>query len=504
MLPEIETVDQAALDRFILDLIEADFEPGEYGGRPAWRGPIDPALADLTDAKEMVIWLEDGWPYVQPHVMVKGLRPSVHLQGDLLCLWPRADESMGWMRLGDLRERLREWAERYRGAATSDDPNLDPNAYWPYPDPKVLATVDLTGVPWGDGGSGYLRGELDANGLVLRIGENGPLRVRWYGRAALRQLPVNLDMLTNALQKDQATNLRRELERVGEEGGTDILMLIWGTPVGEPNILVLRLGRDTSSGTVTSAACEVARTDERILLLRAGPDAPFLRPKAVTLFGAGAIGSQLASLLARSGVGRLRVTDVQRLRPGDVVRHAGTHGYVGYPKSFVTRIVAREYAPWTDVDVEFESPWSPARIRELCDRADLVIDATGSVTFPDQLSRLLADTGTPMLSIALYRGGDIARARLMPPGGPAIHERSAPTYRTIPPGPGELAPVWETGCAAPVNNAPPAAVGSAAGLAARWAVEILTGRQAEAADIVEVYRPVEAPFDGIGTYRFGP
>lgn len=73
----------------------------------------------------------------------------------------------------------------------------------------------------------------------------------------------------------------------------------------------------------------------------------------------------------------------------------------------------------------------------------------------------------------------------------------------IPAGPLEDLPAWETGCAAPVNNAPPVAVVSAAALAARIAVEVLTGREDGNFDIVEVYRPLETPpFDVVGYRRY--
>jgi molybdopterin/thiamine biosynthesis adenylyltransferase len=268
-------------------------------------------------------------------------------------------------------------------------------------------------------------------------------------------------------------------------------------------VVVLRLSRDPGTGEVRSTACEVARVDHDVLVLRAGPDAPTLRGKSVVVFGVGAIGSHLGVLLARSGVGKLTLVDGQRLRPGDIVRHAAPDETVGVPKAYATQLTLRQYAPWTTTTFVAEAPWGPGKIRELCEGADLIVDATGSITFSDLLDRSLVDTEVPLLSVALYRGGDVARVRLVPRNGVRLHERAEPQYRLIPTGPVEPAPVWETGCAAPVNNAPPASVASAAALAGRWAIELLAERTTESIDIVEVYQPIEEPFDRIGTQRFG-
>jgi hypothetical protein len=280
-------------------------------------------------------------------------------------------------------------------------------------------------------------------------------------------------------------------------------MMIWGTPVGVPNVLVVRLKRN-SEDEVVGEAMEVARTDEDVLILRAGPDASTLRAKSVVVFGQGAIGSNVTLLLARSGLGKCTIFDGARLRPGDVVRHAGLEVSVGNPKVNAVSLAAFMAAPWTDVRKIDRSSWDPDALAKAAADADLVIDAVGESSFTDQLSRRLARETTSLLSVALYRGGAAARVRLWSPGGMPFHERaSSADFPTIPPGPLEEAPRWESGCASPVNNAPPAAVVSAAALATRAAVEVLTGRDAGNFDVIEVYRALEAePIDAVGYRRY--
>jgi hypothetical protein len=431
---------------------------------------------------------------------VEGLKPSVHLNESALCLWRVGDDSLAWLRLPDLRARIAQWADRYRGRATFDDPVLDAHLYWRPIEPNILATVDLSQVHWGNGGSGDLSAALDEP--LLAIGADGPLRVRWYGRDDMRHPPVNMAMIYEGLKSSQARNLERTLQQVGRPGGTDILMLIWTTPVGEPNVLVLRLSRD-EVGEVQGKAVEVARTDEEVLIRRAGPDAPTLRPKSACVLGQGAIGSNLTLLLARSGLGNITIADGQILRPGNLVRHAVDKYSVGYAKVIGVSVTGKSAAPWTTFRPVSESSWDPNAIGGLAAGTDLVIDAVGESSYTEQLSRRLADGTIPMLSVALFRGGAVARVRVQAPGGTPLYLREdSRTSPVIPPGPLETALAWETGCASPVNNAPPAAVASAAALAARVAVDVLTGREVGDFDAIEVYQPLEfAPFDRVGYVR---
>jgi molybdopterin/thiamine biosynthesis adenylyltransferase len=499
-LPDIQTVDRASLDRFIADLVAAGFRLGGADGR-TFEGPLHPALAAETPSTTMRIEVRDGWPFVHPAVTVEGLKPSVHLTGRYLCLWRLGDDSYGWLRLETLNERIGQWAERYRGRATEDDPVLDPQLYWSPFNEELLATVDLHDVPYGNGGSGDLRAERDD--LRLKIGTTGSLRVRWYGRDEMRHPPATVEMIATGLKPDQAANFRDELERVGQADGPNIIMVVWDTPAGEPNALVLGVSRASRRAPIRAEAYEVARLDREVLIRRAGPDAPSLLDRSVVIFGQGAIGSHLSEWLASSGIGRLHLVDGERLRPGDVVRNAGPRSAIGFPKAATMAYVASERAPCVKVDWSL-STWSPAEIRPLLEGRSLVLDAVGEEPFTAQLSRLTQSAGVPMLSIALYRGGFVARARLYSPGGVAIHERTAAQrFPPIPAGQKEPATTWETGCASPVNNAPPASVVSAAALAARLAAEVLTGRETGSADIVEVYRSLDEPqFDVVGTRRF--
>ena len=105
-------------------------------------------------------------------------------------------------------------------------------------------------------------------------------------------------------------------------------------------------------------------TDEKSLILRAGPDATVLRTLKATLFGAGALGGHAGTTLAESGLGYLDIVDGDVLLPENVVRHVASHDQVGTLKVQAVHHVIEKHAPWTEV-IEFpEAPMTPARIRE--------------------------------------------------------------------------------------------------------------------------------------------
>ena len=85
-----------------------------------------------------------------------------------------------------------------------------------------------------------------------------------------------------------------------------------------------------------------------------------------------------------------------------------------------------------------------------------------------------------------------------------ILQRTSPAFPAIPPGDGEETEGFlELGCTAPVHNAPPTAVLRAAADAALLAVELLTGRDIGAQDVVTVLHPIDAaPFDTRGSFGF--
>jgi molybdopterin/thiamine biosynthesis adenylyltransferase len=256
-------------------------------------------------------------------------------------------------------------------------------------------------------------------------------------------------------------------------------------------------------GAVSIQTYEAARTDQEILLMRAGSDAAFLRTKKVTIIGAGAIGSHVAALLARSGLGELFVFDYQRLRPGDVVRHAANQVWVGSSKVDAVQLVNQTTAPWTITTPFDRSIWEPSLLGKAATIADLVVDATGQANFTAQLSDVCQRRRRPLLSVALYRRGFVGRVRYQAaePRVSILDRPGLTRFPLIPAGPHEEGASWEAGCMASVAEAPPTAVVSIAATAAKVAIDAMTGRDSEDRDVLEVYRTLGTRgFDVTGTF----
>jgi molybdopterin/thiamine biosynthesis adenylyltransferase len=493
----VETLDPAALDAFTGELLANGYEPTtpEF-----WVGPIAESLRGLTTAETMIIRLYDGWPYHPPAVFAAGLSIGRHRNSaGHICLWESGDPSLEWLTLPGIISRIEKWASEAQGDATASDPGLDPHLVF-VGGVVGLATINLTDRPV----AGPAMDDLSATEKdgVLKIGA-GDLRGRWYAVDPAPQLPQRLVDLDAYLTPEQLADLHRVVDAVGQPDARTFLVFAWNTPVG-PNLLILKLERSTA-GTMEVRPYEAARTDKSVLLLRAGPDAATLMEQSVAIFGVGAIGSHVAALLARSGLGELVVFDYERLRPGDIVRHAGLPVSVGAAKVDAVELINMLAAPWTTTQKRSEAAWKPSRLAEIARTANLVIDATGSANLTAQLGEVCRQQARPLLSVALYRRGFVGRVRYQACDTQmAIIDRPAEArFPLIPAGPDEEGAQWEAGCMAAVAQAAPTAVIGIAATAARVAIAALTGRDRRDRDVLEVYQPLgEAPFDQIGTTTF--
>lgn len=498
---ELQSVDPASLDAFRAELIEAGFEPEKESGR-RWQGPLHPALAEFTSAKTMRICIQDGWPYRPPTLHVRGIA-SEHavLNGELCLFQPGEHDVSAWLTLEAYNARIALWADLARDGFRLQDDLLDPHLYFRAKS-SALATLEFAGIP-AEGEkakTGMLRGTWTSRRHVLALStgseQGDALPGRWYYNPAVSTPPRDLAGFREALTNGQRKNLERRLNGVQRDRREAVLALLWKTRAGQRNCLVVLAEPDESEPKLRSV--ELAPTDRGTLLLRAGPDTGALASKRVVLFGAGAIGSHVASLLSCAGLGELRAVESETLRPGNVVRHTGAPSFVGWNKAIATEIAVESRSPWTKFDFEFES-WDGERLAELISDCDLAIDGTGLVTFAELLGRIALDAETPLVSAALFRGGFLGRIRRQMPGldTPLLERQTSEEFPVIPAG--EEPARFEVGCSAAVNNASPIAVAAVSATTAEVAVDLLTDRFEYAAELIDVYRPLQdAPFDRLG------
>ncbi len=506
----LDTFDLAALEQFIADLIAAGFERQPDSGQRRWTGPLPSSFTGLTDATELTIEIGDGWPVRLPRIIVSGLSVEHADPSGAVCLWREDTLDITWLRWVDIERRLEQWCDAARAAAWGpQDFALDAWMYFENTSTTIV-TIDLPAMQpqLRDQTSGALRATIDSSAR-WDISPGAPtgkqLTATWYAREHIERPPQTLEELRAALTTNQQTNLDRNLARradapLGERsGGLDVAVLTWHREHGQDAIAVAFSG---TGNTLKATAMRVTPVDHASLRLRAGPDAAALSGKCVAVIGSGAIGSHVALLLAESGVNRLRLSDSDVVLPVNVVRHIARSSLAGYDKTRVVKHIIGEHAPWCRVLLH-RAVNGPTEVRTLISDADLVIDTTGQTRLSLHLPQVLADAGVPLLSVALYRGGAVARIRRQ-----ALRSDTAlslrdhdPRYPTIPRGPGDNPAGLELGCSSIVHNAPPASVSATAAATVQEAIAVLLDRMANADEVLHVFNPIEPPLNTLGRHN---
>lgn len=264
---------------------------------------------------------------------------------------------------------------------------------------------------------------------------------------------------------------------------------------GREGILALAChSRSGVPGGIEIRGCEASDESRPARELRAGTGSGSLSRYRVAIVGCGAIGSFTADLLFRSGVRQLTLRDYQILRPGNVVRHLAGDKYLGYLKVDAVRARLAELGLPNDLVVtSTEKVATPRQASELLSKHALVIDATGDERATALLLWAAADNGGKLISVCLQRSGGIARVDRFPLADGEQHLPAVPALDA-----GEHL-VRERGCGDAVSLTPPYSVASAAALATRVAVAILTGDGAGPATQLEVLTvQPDAPYDHVG------
>lgn len=450
----------------------------------------------------MDVTFVSGWPFRPPKVRVEGMRGEHVSPRGTLCLWADDADDGAWDTLAGLLERVAGWAAAAASGFSAEDAALDAHLYFRADAGAqgriALATIDLAAFDFGQrarGGKVVAAWQVEDRVLKIEPAPGSGIQGDWFEFDAPAAPPSSLDDLVALADKRQAKTLGRRLASSRPGAFPRVLVATWARREGR-QVLVLLVTRD-DAGAMKARALEVAPVDEASLRLRAGSDADVLATRTVCLFGAGAIGSHVALMLAECGLGSITLVDSDRLRPSNIVRHVCGHEAVGYPKVEGVGMVIGRHAPWTNVAPRDEAPWSPADLADCIGSADVAIDCTGHTSFTRALSYVAARRGVPLLSAALYRGGAVARVRRFLLSDVSLDERHL-RYPRIPKG-DDGPPTLEVGCSSPVNNASPIAVATAAALLAESAVDVLSGRYLLAEERVTVLRPLDVPpFDVVG------
>ncbi|WP_432193703.1 ThiF family adenylyltransferase [Streptomyces sp. bgisy027] len=133
---------------------------------------------------------------------------------------------------------------------------------------------------------------------------------------------------------------------------------------------------------------------------------PALAGRHVLLVGAGSVGSYLADVLVRSGVGRLTVVDPDRVEAANIGRSLFIAHDIGTPKAKASVRHLRNVHPGVKARAWRASVADipPKRWRKLLPHVDLVIAATDDNAAQQRLNHLAYWFGTPAVFVGLYQG----------------------------------------------------------------------------------------------------
>jgi molybdopterin/thiamine biosynthesis adenylyltransferase len=219
----------------------------------------------------------------------------------------------------------------------------------------------------------------------------------------------------------------------------------------------------------------------------------------IACFGLGAIGSPLVGALAREGVGDFILCDPDRLRPGNVTRHALDLRSVGKFKAEAVEGQLSCINPWVVTRPETENLSHPDVLATLVSSADLVVGAIGDDLQEELLGEAIysSDNRPPMILARTLHGGAAFRVALIRPGIDACiaclaayRAAGDPQWISVPPT--GLPDIYDTGCAAPARPGAGLTSQHAAIFAAARALDVLDGSAGETNHWLWVERAVPA------------
>lgn len=263
--------------------------------------------------------------------------------------------------------------------------------------------------------------------------------------------------------------------------------------LGDERLLLLdysapgRKARPTPQGwPVRAPQTYIVSREELFRRLEGVRDADALDERNVIILGTGAIGSSLAFDLMREGVGGLVLCDPDRLRPGNVMRHALDLFAVGELKSEATEVALGRVNPYAETWSETQNLSDPGVLANLMASdspvhgADIVVSAIGDDAVEGLVSEVAVETvSAPVLFVRTLHDGDLVRLMLLRPGQDdacleclRLHaEDGHPDFIDSPDS--ELQPVFDAGCATAAQPGAGVASRQAAVFAAKRSLDVL-------------------------------
>jgi molybdopterin/thiamine biosynthesis adenylyltransferase len=247
-------------------------------------------------------------------------------------------------------------------------------------------------------------------------------------------------------------------------------------------LLVLTYQRGDNEGTTFLKVTPTSSGGIDVRRLRSGADTPLARSvrsgrhsvelgtRGVAVIGVGAIGSFVADMLIRAGVGRLTLVDDDVVMPGNLIRHLAGPEAVGLPKAEAVKDqLLRKYRLRDDqVEAACHNVLTSDVVFQAIQNHDLVINATADFAVTAFLHAAAYAAGTHVLSAALQNDGDTIRIDVLPPVAGA-----RPLPSSASPGSHKEPTYYEAGCGSPISPTPPHIAIETAAVTVRHAIGLL-------------------------------
>ncbi len=483
-----------ARERFADALVQAGFRPVPCSDN-TWVGYLDTSsLAhaqtspSTTVSCPVEITVTGEFPYVPPVIRpvtldvleqlnVKApaspMREPSHgwhrEQSGAFCLYVDDDGTgMPWADAASFLEQATAWLDHDHRGWPDDDGALDLERYLPADADRRLVLYRDTELEPGK----YLKLKPATNG-ALRITAARPRK--GGGRSGQRLAPNTVRVVDGG---ELAAPIRSWDDLLTQAGGDTAESLIKDRQLGLDHVAIryqrhgelgVVISSLTGSGSPQLAALNAAPDDQRTRNLRAHPNATTLATKTVAVVGVGAVGSVVADLLHRHGVGRLILVDGDVLKPGNTTRHVLGDEYIGLHKAKgIERLLSQRSGGLTKVQALQTSLTDFNAAIDLLERVDVVVDATADGRATSLLTAAARAGAGQLVSACVLADGYAVRVDVIPyPDATIVEPPALPPIRTG---------AQETGCSSPVNATPPAAAVEAAAIAARVTSELLLGR----------------------------
>jgi hypothetical protein len=131
-----------------------------------------------------------------------------------------------------------------------------------------------------------------------------------------------------------------------------------------------------------------------------------LQEKSCLLLGCGAVGSRVAELLIKSGLGELRLDDMKELRAGNVSRHVLGLDYIGQNKAEGLKKFLHKRNPQAKIGAySYDVVYSTAVISSWVSASDVLVSCLGNDAAELLMSQAATTGGKPALFCRTYLRG---------------------------------------------------------------------------------------------------